>query len=113
MVFNVHSNNRRSLLGMPFPILLILMLLPKSHAALVSCDQPVSKLRLCSLVSDYDQGMPASASASSKPVEVVQSMTLFSVAEINYDQSTMTLNVLIALVWNDTRLSLKSSSSDE
>ena len=81
---------------------------------LVNCNKTVSEIQLCTLVSDYDQGMPDSSVhcpdgcplPDGQPTQIKTSVTLFSVAEFNDDQNTMTLKILLFTWWNDTRLSL-------
>ena len=76
---------------------------------LVNCNETVSELQLCSHVFDYDGGMPDSIvqqSGERQPTLLKTSITLYSLAEFNEDQSTISLNVLLAMAWNDTRLSL-------
>ena len=90
-------------------LVIVLQTLCHSGHALVSCNETVSKVRLCSLVPDYKQGLPPAG----KPLELLQSITLFSIAEINEDLSSMTLNVLLAMLWNDSRLSLKANNPEE
>ena len=90
-------------------LLVVLVLLQNlfdfGQPLLVSCNETVSKLQLCTLVSDYEQGVPDSV-VHKQPTQVSNSVTLLSVAEFNEDQSTISLNVLLAMWWNDTRLTL-------
>ena len=92
-------------------VAVLLLLQPCLHLghALVSCNDTVSKLSICTLVSDYEQSLPPEPF----PLKHAQSVTLYSVADINEDQSTMTLRVHISIWWNDTRLSLKSNDPKE
>ena len=89
-------------------LLLLEMLFHLGHA-LVNCDETVSKLRLCSLVSDYEQSLPPKPF----PMKLGQSVTLYSVADINEGQSTMTLRMHVSIWWNDTRIALKSNDPKE
>ena len=92
-------------------ILLQTALFRSGQAALPKCNEPVTKLRICSLVDNYEVGMPSLV--SNQPVNVSNSVTLFSLAELNEDQSSISLTVLLAMVWNDTRLALKSNDPNE
>ena len=40
-------------------------------------------------------------------------MSVFKIAEIDPDQSTITLNLLLSIVWNDTRLTVESNDPNE
>ena len=79
--------------------------------ALTHCNETVKKLTMCSLVEVYEQGMPPLETDG--PLMVINSVTLFSLAELNEDQSSISLTVLLAMVWNDTRLALKSNNPNE
>ena len=90
-------------------LLVVLVLLQNlfdfGQPLLVSCNETVSKLQLCTLVSDYEQGVPDSV-VHKQPTQVSNSVTLLSVAEFNEDQSTILLDLVLWLGWNDSRLSL-------
>ena len=79
--------------------------------ALIHCNETVTKIRMCTLDSNYGNGRPPFKEGS--PTMVKNSVTLFSLAQINEDQSTISLNVLLAFKWDDTRISLKSNNPDE
>ena len=98
-----------------FSITLILLsvLFSVGNTELISCNETVTKLRICSLVPNYEQGMPPAPLMTKGPTVVSNSITLFSLAEFNEDQSSVSLTVLIAMVWNDTRITLKSNNPDE
>ena len=83
----------------------------QTSQALTHCNETVTKLTMCSLVDVYEQGMPPLETDG--PLMVINSVTLFSLAELNEDQSSITLTVLLSLVWNDTRLTLQSPNPDE
>ena len=96
--------------------LLLLQNLFHFGQTLVSCNETVSELQLCNLLdSDYDGGMPDSIvqkSGERQPTLLKTSITLYSLAEFNEDQSTISLNVLLAMWWNDTRLTLLPKGPD-
>ena len=79
--------------------------------ALIHCNETITKIRMCALDSNYGNGRPPFKNGS--PTMVKNSVTLFSLAQINEDQSTISLNVLLAFKWDDTRISLKSNHPDE
>ena len=101
--------------------LLVLQNLFHFGQTLISCNETVLKLQLCTLVSDYEKGYPDSivhcpdgcqSHGHGQPTQIKTSITLFSLDEFNEDKSTISLKVLIALFWNDTRLSLPQNFPD-
>ena len=71
---------------------------------MVSCNETVIEPQICTLVSGYDDGVPDDLSG--KRTMVKSSVTLYSLGELNEEQKSITLNVLLAMVWDDTRISL-------
>ena len=93
-------------------VLLLLQNLFHFGQPLASCDETVTALQLCNLLdTDYDRGQPDSVVHKSA-TRMNTSITLFSVTEMNEDQSTISMNVLLAMWWNDTRLSLIPKGPD-
>ena len=41
------------------------------------------------------------------------SLTVFKIAELDENQNTITLNLLLSVVWNDTRVTLESNDPNE
>ena len=93
-------------------LLYILLLQNVFHVgqSLVSCNESetVSVVQLCTLVPYYDVGVP-----SEPPARIDPLVTLFSVTELNEDQRTISLNVLLSFWWNDTRLTLTPKGFNE
>ena len=48
-----------------------------------------------------------------EPTKLLSSVSVFKIAEIDPDQSTITLNLLLSIVWNDTRLTVESNDPNE
>ena len=94
--------------------LLVLQMLFHFGQTLFSCNETASKLQLCSLVSIYEKGKAAIVTDYNNvtAARIDSSITLFSLDEFNEQQSTISLNVLLALWWNDTRLSLSPKNHD-
>ena len=90
----------------------ILFLIIKTTKALVKCNGTVTKLQLCSLADEYQKGVPPGCKGC-KPMSVSSSITVLKIAEMDENQNTITLNVLLSVVWNDTRLTLESNHSVE
>ena len=74
--------------------------------SLVFCNETVTKLQICQL-GEHDKGQPPWKPG--QPLRPLESMTIFSVAEFNEAQNTISLDILLSVWWNDTRISLKSN----
>ena len=81
------------------------MTLLHTNYGLKLCNETVTKLQLCTKNSKYDRG-----TTGVYPMNLITSVTLISVSDFNEIKRTMTLNVLVAMVWNDTRLRLINES---
>ena len=44
---------------------------------------------------------------------MVSSVTVFKIAELDENQNTLTLNLLLSIIWNDTRLTLETNDPNE
>jgi hypothetical protein len=44
---------------------------------------------------------------------MVSSVTIFKIAELDENQNTITLNLLISALWNDTRITLETDDPHE
>ena len=47
------------------------------------------------------------------PNKMVSSVTTFKIAELDENQNTITLNLLISALWNDTRITLETDDPNE
>ena len=85
----------------------------KLGQALISCSQKnVTQLQLCSVENFGEEneyhnlyGYPDVKSVGD-PMSVKTALTLISMAEFSDEQSTILLNVILSLDWNDTRISM-------
>ena len=84
----------------------------RTSKALVKCDGGLTKLKLCSLVEKYDKGVPLECKHCD-PLEMRSSVTVFKIAELDEDQDTITLDLLLSVSWNDTRLTLETNDPNE
>ena len=84
----------------------------RTSKALVKCDGGMTKLKLCSLVEKYDKGVPLECKHCD-PLEMRSSITVFKIAELDEDQDTITLDLLLSVSWNDTRLTLETNDPNE
>ena len=94
---------------MYFKFLVFLLLSIRSTTALVKCNGTVTKLQLCFLFDKYDKGKPP----EKWPMKMVSSVTTFKIAELDENQNTITLNLLISALWNDTRITLETDDPNE
>ena len=93
-------------------ILLTLFSLLKISKALVKCNGTVTKLQLCFLSDKYDKGQPPRCEGC-KPMELLSSVTVFAISELDEQQNTVTLNLLLSAVWNDTRVTIETNDPNE
>ena len=84
----------------------------RTSKALVKCDGGMTKLKICSLVEKYDKGVPLECKHCD-PLEMRSSVTVFKIAELDEDQNTITLDLLLSVSWNDTRLTLETNDPNE
>ena len=84
----------------------------KTSKALVKCNGTVTKLQLCSLAQKYEQGTPIQCKACD-PLKVLTSVTVFKIAELDENKNTITLNALLSVWWNDTRVTLETNHLNE
>ena len=84
----------------------IFLILPKITLALRDCGmENVTIEQFCSLDKDYLVGK-----SGQNPMDLISSVTVFSV--FNLDEKAMSISLIIhlAMVWNDTRLWLESNN---
>jgi hypothetical protein len=84
----------------------------KASKALVKCNGTVTKLQLCSLAQKYEQGTPIQCKVCD-PLKVLTSVTVFKIAELDENKNTITLNALLSVWWNDTRVTLETNHLNE
>ena len=93
-------------------VIFVLFTLLKISQALVKCNGTVSKLQLCYLPEKYDKGAPPWCHGCD-PMKLVSSVTVFTISEVDDIKNTITLNLLLSVVWNDTRLTSETNDPDE
>ena len=92
---------------------LMVQFLIKLGQALISCSEKnVTQLQLCSVENFGEEneyhnlyGYPDVKSVG-VPMSVKTALTLISIADVNAEQNTILINIVISLFWNDTRISL-------
>ena len=91
---------------------ILLAFFVKTSKALVKCNGTVTKLQLCSLAQKYDQGTPIQCKGCD-PLKILTSVTVFKIAELDENKNTITLNALLSVWWNDTRITLETNDLNE
>ena len=92
--------------------ILVLLFSIRSTTALVKCNGTVSKLQLCFLDDKYDKGYPP-GNGVPEPMKMISSVTVFKIAELDENKNTITLNALLSVWWNDTRVTLETNHLNE
>ena len=88
-------------------IVVIVFYLAQASQALVQCNAGnVTKLQLCTLDQAYDKSIP---DPTERPMKIISSVTVFSISDLNQFENTISLNLLLSVVWNDTRLTMESN----
>jgi hypothetical protein len=91
---------------------IFLAVLLKTSKALVECNGTVKKLQLCFLAEKYDEGTPFPCKGCD-PLKVSTSVTVLKIAELDENKNTITLNVLLSVWWNDTRITIETNDPNE
>ena len=93
---------------------IFLLALIKPGQGLISCDSKnVTKTQLCIMdennvdIHDYPD-----TKDDGEPMEVKTALTLISIAEINSEQNTISLNIILSLFWNDSRISMLKANNE-
>ena len=77
--------------------------------ALIQCNKNATKEQLCSLYDKYEKGT-SDLKITGKPMIVKSSVTMLKIAELDQNKNTITLNVLLSIWWNDTRITIESNA---
>ena len=77
---------------------------------LISCDQPVIARQICKMNKtmenvDNIEEMPDFSFSSETPLSVLSILNFESIPEFNENEGTITVNALLKVSWNDTRIS--------
>ena len=79
--------------------------------ALPKCNGPISKTQLCSIHDNYNKRYENRGWEDFEfPMTVKSSVTLFDIAEINENKNTVTLQLLLKIVWYDAILRLETNN---
>ena len=96
---------------MNLTFLIFLAFVIKTSKALVKCNGTVKKLQLCSLAEKYNKGTPNCQGCD--PLKILTSVAVFKIAELDENKNTITLNALLSVWWNDTRVTLETNDLNE
>ena len=77
--------------------------------SLIQCNKNVTKEQLCSLFDQYEKGT-SDLKITGKPMIIKSSVTMLKIAELDQNKNTITLNVLLSIWWNDTRITIESNA---
>ena len=79
---------------------------------LISCDQPVIGKQLCKVNKTMENKLievwPDLFDDFETPLKISSVLTIDSIPELNENEGTITINAMLKLVWNDTRITIKS-----
>ena len=92
--------------------LIVLVFCPNFSQAILECNKTVTKLQLCSVKTDYNSRSTGSKLLG-QPLVVNTAVNVFKIAQLDENFNTITLNVLLSVVWNDTRILLESNHQNE
>ena len=78
--------------------------------ALIKCNGTVKKLQLCSLHENYNKGVVSTGWENFKfPQTVMSSITLTDIAEVDENENTITLQMILSIKWYATTMTLESN----
>ena len=77
--------------------------------ALTQCNKNATKEQLCSLYDKYEKGT-SDVKITGKPMSIKSSVTMLKIAELDQNKNTITLNILLSIFWNDTRITIESNT---
>ena len=77
--------------------------------ALIQCNKNATKEQLCSLYDKYEKGT-SDVKITGKPMSIKSSVTMLKIAELDQNKNTITLNILLSIFWNDTRITIESNT---
>ena len=82
------------------------------RSELINCDQPVIGKQLCKVNKTIENKLievwPDFFDDFETPLKISSVLTIDSIPEFNENEGTITFNLMLKLVWNDTRITIKS-----
>ena len=86
--------------------LLFALFLQPIQSLSICSKENVTKVQICTLDENYN-----TEDSGKRPLQVKSSMTLLSLSDFDENLREMSMTILLAMVWNDTRLTLESNIS--
>ena len=81
--------------------------------SITRCNETIASkpLHLCSKVDTYQTAKPRKKAGN--PIDVENLITLSSISKLNVDEETFTIELVIKMIWNDTRVTLANNYQNE
>ena len=83
---------------------------------LISCDQPVIGKQLCKVNKTMGNKLivlwPDLFDDFGTPMKISSILEIDSIPEFNENEGTITINAVLKLFWNDTRITIKSDDPE-
>ena len=95
-------------------VVIILLSFLRIIQALSKCNGTVSKTQLCSIHDNYNKRYQNRGwDKFQLPMTVKSSVTLLDIAEINENKNTVTLQLMLKVIWHDATLRLETNNEKE
>ena len=98
-----------------FGLILVFQTLGVVHSDLINCNDPVIGNHLCKVnktMSNKVIKLFPDLFLSGTPLSVSSKLTIDSIPEFNENEGTITVNALLFVFWNDTRISIISDDPE-
>ena len=86
------------------------------RSELINCDQPVIGKQLCKVNKTMGSKLivlwPDLFDDFGTPMKISSKLEVDSISELNENEGTITINVMLKLFWNDTRITFKSDDPE-
>ena len=82
-----------------------------AQSDIMNCEEPVIGRHICKLNKTMDNSVIElwpDLFLSGNPLNIYSNLIIDSIPEFNEDEGTITVNVILKLLWNDTRITFKS-----
>ena len=93
-------------------LILALPTFAAGQSDLISCNQPVVGKQLCKVNETMGNKLivlwPDLFDDFGTPMKISSKLEVDSISELNENEGTITINAMLKLVWNDTRITIKS-----
>ena len=97
-------------------LILALQTIVAGQSDLISCDQPVIGKQLCKVNKTMGSKLivlwPDLFDDFGTPMKISSTLEIDSIPEFNENEGTITINAMLKVFWNDTRITLKSDDPE-